>query len=65
MSNVETIICDKCKNRVSKLGSSRTYTLALSNKGMRNTNRGLDKITLCSSCDNSRHTSITKYIAND
>lgn len=63
-NNVETIICDKCKVRVSKL-ASRTYTLTLSNNNRGLRNKGLDKITLCSSCDSSRHTSITKYLASD
>jgi hypothetical protein len=63
-NNIETIICDKCKVRVSK-SSSRTYTLTLSNNNRGLRSKGLDKITLCTTCDSSRNTSITKYLSSD
>jgi hypothetical protein len=64
MSNVETIICDKCKVRVSKL-ASRTYTLTLSNNNRALKSKGLDKIVLCSTCDSVRNTTIVKYLSSD
>jgi hypothetical protein len=63
-NNIETIICDKCKNRVGKL-ASRTYTLTLSNNNRGLKSKGLDKVTLCIPCDSSRNTSISKYLSSD
>jgi heterodisulfide reductase subunit B len=59
-NNIESVICDKCKSRVSKLGA-RTYTLTLSNKAS-NRHKGIDKITLCNTCDSNRNTTLTKYV---